>query len=258
MKEFNSSITIIGSGNVANQLAKVFTKEGVHVSCIYGRNKLTVQALANEIDAAIIENIKQVPDQLCIVCVSDDSVVEVINSIPKEIPVAYTSGSIKISAIGDRKNIGVFYPLQTFTKDRSVDFFEIPIFIESNNAYFTSTLFELAWKISRTVEHSSSEKRAELHLAAVFVNNFTNHIVHLAQEYAASQDINFDFLRPLLKETINKLESSSALQSQTGPAKRNDLGVIDSQEKKLDHEMKQVYSVLTKSIIKTYHKDDEL
>ena len=80
----------------------------------------------------------------------------------------------------------------------------------------------------------------------------------MAQEYAASQDINFDFLRPLLKETINKLESSSALQSQTGPAKRNDLGVIDSQEKKLDNEMKKVYRILTKSIIKTYHKDDKL
>ena len=258
MKEFNSSITIIGSGNVANQLAKVFSKEGVNVSHVYGRNELTIQALADQIDGDIVQDIKKLPNQLCIVCVSDDSVVEVINSIPKDIPVAYTSGSIKISAIANRKNVGVFYPLQTFTKDRLVDFFEIPIFIESNDEYFTSTLFELAWTISRTVEHSSSEKRAELHLAAVFVNNFTNHIVHLAQEYAASHDIDFNFLRPLLKETIDKLDSSSALQSQTGPAKRNDLGVINAQESKLSGDMKQVYKALTQSIIKTYHKDDKL
>ena len=258
MKDFNSSLSIVGSGNVAFQLSKAFSKEGMNVSHIYSRNKVTANQIANQIDCIVVDDISDLPNQLCIVCVSDDSVVEVVNSISEEIPVAYTSGSITISSIAERDQLGVFYPLQTFTKERPVNFFEVPIFIESNKDYFTSTLFDLAWTISRTVEHSSSEQRAEMHLAAVFVNNFTNHIIHLAKDYSDRNNIDFEFLKPLLKETIEKLDKSTPFDSQTGPAKRNDDSVINSQKNKLSGDMKDVYNTITKSIINTYDQNDKL
>lgn len=256
MKEFNSSISIIGSGNVANHLGKGFVKEGVQVSHIYSRNTKTARELASEINSELVGAMSDLPNQLCIVCVSDDSVLEVINSIPKEIPIAYTSGSIKLSSIKNRDKVGVFYPLQTFTKERNVDLFEVPIFIESNSDYLTSTLFDLAWEISRTVKHSSSDERAKMHLAAVFVNNFTNHIVHLAQKYSSTHEIDFDNLKPLLKETIRKLDTATAFDSQTGPAKRKDQGVIQYQSNKLTGDMKKVYEVITDSIINTHNYDE--
>jgi len=258
MKDFNSSISIIGSGNVAHHLASTFSKEGINVSHIYSRNSKTANTLARITDSIILNDISELPNQLCLVCVSDDSVIQVINAISPEIPVAYTSGSVKINMITERERIGVFYPLQTFTKEREVDFFNVPIFIESNKDYFTSTLFDLAWMISRTVEHSSSEQRAEMHLAAIFVNNFTNHMVHLAQEYTRKNGIDFKFLEPLLNETIDKLNSSSAFKNQTGPAKRDDQNVINSQQLKLSGDMKNVYNAITTSIINTHHKDDKL
>lgn len=252
----NNSISIIGSGNVANQLATTFHREGITVSHIYSRNKKTAEALANKVDAISISDLSDLPKQLCIVCVSDDSVAQVIEGIDSEISIAYTSGSVELSGIEARDNIGVFYPLQTFTKESEVDFFEIPIFIESNNDYFTSVLFDLAWKISRIVNHANSEERKKMHVAAVMVNNFTNHILHLAQKYSEENDINFDHLKPLLSETVKKLNANSAFSSQTGPARRGDDNIIQQHINGLTGTSKEVYKVITKSIIETYRTND--
>ena len=251
-------ISIIGSGKVATHLATSFIENDIQVSHIYGRNVDRLNALCKSIDAKAVTSIQDLPNQLCILCISDDAISEVIQKINPTIPVAYTSGSVKISSIKERDNIGVFYPLQTFTKDRKVNFFEIPIFIESNNEYFTQTLFDLAWNISRTVNYATSEERAKLHLAAVFVNNFTNHILCLAQEICAKEGVDFNHLRPLLKETISKIDHQPALNNQTGPAKRRDKQTIDFQENQLSGNVLEVYETLTKSILNTYKRENEL
>lgn len=247
-------ITIIGTGNVASQLSKSFRKNGITISHVFGRDVYKANVLAEDIDAKICTSLVDLPNQLTILCVSDDAIKEVVENIDPKIPIAYTSGSVQISSLPQKENLGVFYPLQTITKDREINFFEVPIFIESNNDYFTQTLFDLAWKISRTVKYATSEERSKLHLAAVFVNNFTNHILHLAQELCIKEDVDFDHLRPLLKETIAKIDIHSAFDNQTGPAKRSDQVVIQSQMDKLNGTTKAVYEVITKSILKTYNK----
>jgi len=253
-----ANISLIGSGNVANQLAFTFQQEGVNVSHIYSRNNITGSALASKFNAVFLENIESLPKQLCIVCVPDDVVTSVINSIDKNIPVAYTSGSVELASFNSRKNTGVFYPLQTFSLERIIDFFEVPIFIESDNEYFTSTLFNLAWKISKDVNQANSEERKKMHIAAVMVNNFTNHIIHLAQQYSSENNIDFKHLQPLLKETVLKLEKTLAISAQTGPARRSDLAVIESHLQKLTGKTREVYKVISESIIETYAKNDKL
>ncbi len=247
-------ITIIGTGKVATHLASSFLANKVHVSHIFGRNPILTEKICKKINAKAIYSFADLPKQLTIICVSDDAILEVVKKIEENIPIAYTSGSVQISSLPSRKDIGVFYPLQTFTKEREVNFFEVPIFIESNNEYFTQTLFDLAWKISRKVKYANSEERSKLHLAAVFVNNFTNHIIYLAQEYCKENNVDFQDLEPLLLETIEKLKSSPAIDNQTGPAKRGDLKTIDFQKKQLEGKTLEIYTILTESIINTYKK----
>ncbi len=245
-------ISIIGTGNVATHIAIALKENNIQVSHIFGRDENRLNSICQKVEAKAISSFSDLPKQLCIICISDDAIADVIPKIDADIPIAYTSGSVPISSLLERKNIGVFYPLQTFTKNKEVNFFEVPIFIESNNEYFTQNLFDLAWKISRTVNYATSEERAQLHLAAVFVNNFTNHIICLAQEYCEVEKIDFNHLRPLLDETISKIKHQSAFENQTGPAKRNDVRTIEIQERKLSGHAKEVYKVLTRSILNTY------
>ncbi len=249
-------ISIIGSGNVANRLAIAFSEEGINISHIYSSNLTTAKELAKKVGAKVLADTNDLPQQLCIVCVPDNVIGSVVNSIDKNISVAYTSGSISLYSLTKRENLGVFYPLQTFSKERKIDFFNVPIFIESNNEYFTSTLFDLAWKISREVSHANSEKRKKMHIAAVMVNNFTNHIIHLSQEYSTQNNIDFKHLRPLLQETISKLEDSSAFDSQTGPARRGDDTIIKEHLAKLSGRTKEIYQLISKSISETYTNND--
>jgi len=246
------NVTILGTGNVATHLAITLKENDIHVSHIFGRDKIKLNDICKKVEAKAVTSFCNLPKQLCIICISDDAIAKVIQEIDADIPIAYTSGSVPISSLIERENIGVFYPLQTFTKDREINFFEVPIFIESNNEYFTQTLYDLAWKISRTVNYATSEERANLHLAAVFVNNFTNHILCLAQEYCEVEKVDFNHLRPLLKETISKIEQESAFQNQTGPAKRKDIKTIEIQESKLNGHTKKVYKAITESILNTY------
>ena len=250
------SISIIGSGNVANRLAIAFSEEGVAVSHIFSINQTTAKELAQKVGAKVLSDVNDLPKQLCVVCVPDDVLNSVIDSINDDVAIAYTSGSVEISSFKSRKNLGVFYPLQTFSKERKIDFFNIPIFIESNNDYFTSTLFDLAWKISREVNHANSEERKKMHIAAVMVNNFTNHMVHLSQKYAIENKIDFAHLQPLLQETIAKLKDHSAFDSQTGPARRGDENVIEEHLSKLSGRTKEIYQLISKSITETYTKND--
>jgi len=256
MKFDIEQVSIIGSGNVANRLAIAFTEEGVAVSHIFSINQTTAKELAQKVGAKVLSSINDLPKQLCIVCVPDDVLNSVVDSINDDVAVAYTSGSIQISSFKSRKNLGVFYPLQTFSKERKVDFFNIPIFIESNSDYFTSILFDLAWKISREVNHANSEDRKKMHIAAVIVNNFTNHLVHLSQKYAIENKIDFAHLQPLLQETIAKLVDNSAFDSQTGPARRGDENIIEKHLAKLSGRTKEIYQLLSQSITETYSKND--
>lgn len=256
MQNTIQKVSIIGHGNVGHHLAIELAKVGVDVSHISGRNIASSKEFANQIGATACE-IEDLPDnELAIICVPDDAIAEVLNQLKSTTPAAYTSGAVQIEDLPQRENLGVFYPLQTFTKSNALSIREVPFFIEATNTSFANGLMQLATRISDNVQLATSEERKKMHVAAVMVNNFTNHILHLAKKYSEENDINFDHLLPLLSETVQKLDSQSPYDAQTGPARRGDDQTIKEHIDSLDGITKEIYLSLTESIKQTYSSDD--
>lgn len=254
MKNSIEKISIIGLGNVGSHLYKAFTEENIEVTHVVSRSEPSSDVLVN---SEWLQAPNDLPTgQLVLVCVPDDLIATIISQIPNDCPVAYTSGSVNLSNLPDREQLGVFYPLQTFTKDTPLAIFEVPFFIEARTTDFAAKLVDLAWIISRKVSYASSEDRKKLHLAAVFINNFTNHLAHISKQYLDSEDLDFNHLKPLLKETARKLESQDPLSIQTGPARRNDQEIIQQHIDALENPIqKEIYRLMSKSIHQTYFND---
>jgi predicted short-subunit dehydrogenase-like oxidoreductase (DUF2520 family) len=249
-------LSIIGFGNVGSHLAKAFDQHGIHVSHIYARSRELAEKSAGATNSIVVDRIEDLPErQLVILCVPDAAIADVITQISATCPIAYTSGSTDLASLPQRDQLGVFYPLQTFTKAITLDLSQVHIFIESTNDYFASELFDLAWAISRNVNYATSEERKHLHLAAVWVNNFSNHMNHIAHQYLDSKGLNFDHLKPLLLETAQKLQTENPLDAQTGPARRNDSTTIAAHLQELTGDQKEIYRLISKSIQDTYSND---
>ncbi len=249
-------IVILGTGNVAKQLFDAFkVKNAIEIVQVYGRNPRTLDKFKAGIDVTSdISKIKKA--DIYIIAISDDAICDVSKKLNLQKGlVAHTSGSIPMTSLSKKIRRGVFYPLQTFSTNRKVYFKEIPICIEAESKEDYDLLHELASTISAQVIQIDSDQRKSLHLAAVFANNFTNHMYLQAQEICEQNRINFDILLPLIKETAAKVQDLSPLFAQTGPAKRNDLGTIQKHMALLEHENhKKIYSLLSKSIQNTYGK----
>lgn len=248
-------VSIIGSGNVATQLGKAFVQNGISVSHVASRNPAHGASLASQLGAAAC-NIADLPkDQLAVVCVSDDAIAQVLDALPASIPAAYTSGSVGIDQLPERPQLGVFYPLQTMSKTSELNIIEVPILVESNDPIFLETLFDFAEFLSPQTRMVNSEQRRKIHLAAVWINNFTNHVVHQAQEIAREQQVDYTLLQPLLRETFRKLEHQSAFDAQTGPARRGDTRIIETHVNSMEGTRKELYALLSRSIQETYGND---
>jgi len=153
------------------------------------------------------------------------------------------------------KNIGVFYPLQIFTKEKPVNFLTIPLCIEANNNVNQRLLEDLALSFTSDVRIINSTQRKKIHLAAVFACNFTNHLYQVAEEIINSCDVPFDILKPLIKETADKVMKINPHDAQTGPARRNDVEVMHQHLKMLnDDDNKELYLKLSSMISKKYEK----
>ena len=244
-------IVIIGSGNVAQHLIKAFEKSNViKVVQAFSRNKETLSELLPP--SKITSDYAELKDvSLYIIAVSDNAVAEVSSKIPfANKLVLHTSGSIAIQDL-DSKNIrGAFYPVQTFSKAKNVDFKKIPICIETEQEAMYEVLETVACSISDLVYKITSEQRKALHVAAVFVNNFVNHLYQIGNEICNENQIDFEILKPLILETANKVMKLSPIQAQTGPAKRQDTQTINAHLNFLsDENQKEIYKILTKSII---------
>jgi predicted short-subunit dehydrogenase-like oxidoreductase (DUF2520 family) len=244
-------ISLVGLGNVGYHLAKAFDKTGIEITHVFSRQLKSCPELS--FNPKFIDNLKDLPNsQLIILCVPDDVIKDTLELIHPSCPVAYTSGSTDISSLPERENIGVLYPLQTFSKDTALNMNEVPFFIEGSNSNFSATLFDLAWEISSHVNYANSQERKELHLAAIWVNNFTNHLIHIAKEYLESKELDFGHLKPLLLETVMKLKEQEPYDSQTGPARRGDVKIIEQHLSKLEGTSKEIYQLISDSIINTY------
>ncbi len=257
MKDKIERILIIGAGNVATHLAKSFSKNKSIVGII-SKNKVSAKELALKINCPFINDLSFIPDcDLVLICTNDSSLAEIESQIPLNYNIAYTSGSVELNKKSTRKNYGVFYPLQTFSKERNIEIENVPFLIEATNKEFGQQLFELASEISNQVSFNSSIERRKIHVAAIFVNNFTNHLAFLAKEYVDKNNLNWDYLKPLIEETTNKIISNSPENSQTGPARRNDQFIIEEHLSMLEGYPKEIYKVLSESIIHTYFKKDQ-
>lgn len=249
-------VSIAGSGNVATRLGTALIKNGISVTHIASRNMDHATQLARLLGAEVC-SYSTLPYQFTIVCVSDDAIAEVIIQIPENIPVVYTSGSVGLEELPVRSEIGVLYPLQTMSKSSEVDMDSVPFLVESENSDFQNSICALASKLSTSVDTVNSEQRRKIHMAAVWINNFTNHIVYQAQKITEEQDLDYKLLLPLLKETLRKLELQSAFEAQTGPARRGDSKTIAKHLSTQNGTRKELYQLLTNSIIETY-KNEEL
>ena len=237
-------VTLIGRGNISYHLAHHFrlAKNAELVAVLDSREELSAQSLATT--------------DICIVAVSDGAIEKVAGYLKGcRCLIVHTSGNIALNELSDNIRRGVFYPLQTFTKNQTVNFKNIPICIEAENQKDLKLLSELAAMISNNVVEINSEQRKSLHLAAVFVNNFTNHLYYMGQQLCEENQIPFELLTPLIEETAKKIKKLPPFEAQTGPARRQDIGTMNSHMGRLKKENhKKIYDLLTKSIQNTYGK----
>lgn len=243
-------ITLIGSGNVAQHLIKAFTKsEGIEIGQVFSRKK---ESLVHLIDSdKIVTNLSDFKEaDLYVIAITDDAIAEVSAQLPFQNQlVVHTSGTSSIEFLNSKNRKGVFYPLQTFSKNKTVDFSVIPICLEAENETDYRILETVAKSISNAVFSISSEQRKALHVSAVFVNNFTNHLYKIGQEICNEHHMSFEILKPLIQETADKIKTLNPIDAQTGPAKRNDYGTIEAHLNYLTNEnQKQIYKILTQSI----------
>lgn len=226
-----TSVLIVGSGNVANHLLNAFhSLKDLSVSQINSRNFTSIPSA-----------------DITIIAVSDDAIGEVSSKINNPF-VVHTSGSVSMSELQNNTRKGVFYMLQTFTKDKPVNFEEVPFCLEATTENDLKTLETLAKLLSKKVYFINSDQRKALHVAAVFANNFTNHCYQIADEICKIHQVPFEILHPLIQETALKIKVLSPKEAQTGPAIRNDHQTIQNHLHLLDSHQQEIYKILTKSI----------
>jgi predicted short-subunit dehydrogenase-like oxidoreductase (DUF2520 family) len=225
------SVLLVGKGNVASHLKTAFL------------NADTIRV--TQISSRQLEIIPKA--DITIIAVSDDAITEVSSKIKNDF-VVHTSGSVAMNDLKNNSRKGIFYMLQTFSKDKIVDFSEVPFCLEAEHIEDYKLLEKLAKSIGKKIYSISSKQRKTLHLAAVFVNNFTNHLYKIGNDICKENKVPFEILQPLIKETASKIEHLSPKEAQTGPAIRNDKKTIQNHLNLLDQNQQKIYKTLTKSI----------
>ena len=225
------SVLLVGKGNVATHLYNTF---------------LSVDNIVfTQISSRKLEHIPKA--DITIIAVSDDAIAEVSSKIKNPF-VVHTSGAGSINELKNATNKGVFYMLQTFSKEKKVDFNEVPFCLEAENESDYLLLEELAKLIGKKIYTVNSEQRKALHVAAVFVNNFTNHMYKIGNDVCNKHHVPFEILQPLIKETALKVGTLSPEKAQTGPAVRNDKKTIKNHLDLLNNKQQEIYKIITKSI----------
>ncbi|MDA3952471.1 MAG: DUF2520 domain-containing protein [Bacteroidales bacterium] len=260
--DFENGIVILGAGNVATHLSIALKKAGFLIKCVYSKTIPAAKTLALKVDSHYTNEINQIPVEadLYIIAVKDEIIEEIIKHIKLKYGViVHTAGSISIDVFKGRfKNYGVFYPLQTFSISRNIDFSNIPICIESSNKVLENKLSNLANSLSNSVHLINSKERKWLHLSAVFASNFANHMYSQASEILSQSGVSFDLLKPLITETAQKAIDNDPIKAQTGPAIRNDQNVINKHLEMLKNnpEFEKIYRILSDSIFTLNQKKE--
>ncbi len=254
-------VTFIGAGNLAWHLAPALDNTDYSVREVFSRSSSNAEALAGRLYQASVVKTLDFSDSrsgIFIVAVTDDAIEEVVHEIvlPDDAVLVHTSGSRPMEILADAatSNIGVLYPLQTFTKGKKIDFRDIPVLVEGANKETEGVLLAMARAVSRKVRTCTSDDRKALHVAAVFASNFTNHMLAIAKEIVGKRGLDFDLLKPLVVETVNKSLAIGPANAQTGPAHRGDLEVLDQHIEFLsdDERLAEIYRVISQDILDAY------
>lgn len=249
-------ISIIGAGNLAWHLISAIDNAGYEVCEIYSRNPINAEKLAEQVYQATVQNhldFSQSTAQLFIIAVADQVIEDIAQQIilPDAAVVVHTSGSTGLQVLSKFEHSGVMYPIQTFSKQRKIDFKNVPIAIEASNAHTQSILVQIADKLTGNYTFLNSEERKSIHLAAVFACNFTNHLLGIAHEILDKQDLDMAILKPLITETLHKaFTAQHPFEVQTGPAIRHDSIIINQHLSLLsdDPTIQQIYQLITQQI----------
>ena len=243
-------VVLIGSGNVAQHLIQVLLQaKNVDLVQAFARNPNHLSHLLPS--TKITSDYQKIAEaDLYIISVSDNAIAEVSAQLPFENRlVVHTSGSSDITILTNKNRKGVFYPLQTFSKNKAIDFTPIPMCLEAENQNDYQILEQVAKSLSQKVFAISSEQRRSLHVSAVFVCNFVNHLYQIGNQICEENNIPFEVLHPLIQETAEKIKELSPSEAQTGPALRNDTKTIEKHLAFLENEnYKKIYELLTQSI----------
>ena len=265
LRAMSFRIAIIGTGNVAWHLSQALENAGHTVEVVFGRDIQKATHLSSSLYLAEATNKADLSSfriDVAIICVTDDAIEEVAQALvlPSETVLCHSSGNQPLSVLGyaQTENLGVFYPLQTFTKGKQVSFEDIPICIEAEGDRSLEMLRSLGKSISKNVQELNSKQRSIIHLSAVFACNFSNHMLAISNQIMKSNDIDFQLLHPLIVETLNKSLTIGPENAQTGPAKRGDLATLDKQYNALsnDAEVAELYQMISQHILDTYSDDN--
>lgn len=252
----DTPIVFVGAGNLATNLAKALYRKGFRIVQIFSRTEESARSLALQVEADYTTDLKELTGdaKLYIVSLKDAAFVELLPQIAEgkeHALLVHTAGSIPMSVWeGHTQRYGVFYPMQTFSKQREVKFDEIPFFIEAKTAEDGALLKAIAATLSDHVYEASSEQRKSLHLAAVFICNFTNHMYALAADLLEKYQLPFNVMLPLIDETARKVHELAPRDAQTGPAVRYDKNVIENHLAMLADlpALQEIYKLMSKSI----------
>ena len=241
------SVVIVGSGNVAKHLIKAFIRiDNINLKQVYTRNSKDEVLLKNTVATTNdLSSIKQA--DITIIAVRDDAIANISSQIKNPL-VVHTSGSVEMKALKNTSNKGVFYLLQSFSKQKEINFKNMPICLEAEHKHDLIKLEKLASLLQGDVYYLSSLQRKKIHVAAVFVNNFTNHMYTIAYDLCEEHNVPFDILKPLILETSDKIKKLTPKDAQTGPARRSDAETIKNHLNLLSETQQELYLKITQSI----------
>jgi predicted short-subunit dehydrogenase-like oxidoreductase (DUF2520 family) len=260
------TVTMIGAGNVAWHLAPALDNAGIVVKQVYSRSKKKARELTSRLyqaEATDSLDFSKSTSELFLVAVSDAAIESVAREIilPDYAIIAHTSATMPVSSLefAGTSRMGVFYPLQTFTQNKKIDFRQVPLLLESTDKQTSRALLHVAESISDEVWEIEEDKRLALHVAAVFANNFSNHMVKIAEDIVQANGLSLSMLLPLLQETCRKIIAIGPEAAQTGPARRGDMVTIN---RHLDHlrdsgPLLDLYASLSRHIQETYEEEYE-
>ncbi|PHN06377.1 Rossmann-like and DUF2520 domain-containing protein [Flavilitoribacter nigricans] len=256
-------VVLIGAGNVAWRLGLRLHEQGIKIALVFSRRIANAQALAGELNCPATDSLDKIPaldNCLYLLAISDDHIATVAAGLghlngPGRV-LAHTSGAVSSRVIaGDFDQTGVFYPLQTLSRDRPVNFEQLPVCVYSADPKVQDGLLQLASRITQQARVIDDEQRKKLHVAAVFVNNFSNHLFSVGQQIVEAEGLSFDLLRPLIAETAAKVMEQDPKDMQTGPARRGDQQTILAHLQYLQKfpELQNLYRVISHSLQQMYH-----